>query len=63
MDFKKREKIYKIIMLILITSLITFMITAVGVSRFYEKTEIGIEKVLCSNTCVIGVSGGVRKIF
>ena len=49
MNFKKREKIYRIIMLVLITSLITFMVTAVGLSQFYEKTEIGIEKILIKN--------------
>lgn len=46
MDFEKRNNIYKGIMLVIITALITFLITAIGVSNYYEKTEIGAQRLL-----------------
>ena len=49
MDFEKKNEIYKIAMIVIITMLITFLITAVGVSRFYEKNQTGIQRVLSTN--------------
>lgn len=46
MDFEKRNNIYKGIMLVVITGLITFLITAIGVSNYYEKTETGAQRLL-----------------
>lgn len=49
MNFEKKNSIYKTIMLIFITAIITFLITAIGVSNYYEKTETGLEKVIETN--------------
>ena len=49
MDFEKKNNIYKIIMLVIISVLITFLVTAIGISNYYEKTKIGIEKTLSNN--------------
>ena len=49
MDFEKRNNIYKTIMMIIIAVLITFIVTALGVSRYYEKTEAGLEKIIENN--------------
>ena len=49
MDFEKKNSIYKTIMLIIVTALITFLVTAIGVSNYYEKTKVGVEKTLVNN--------------
>lgn len=49
MNFEKKNNLYKIIMLVIISVLITFLVTAIGMSNYYEKTEIGIEKTLSNN--------------
>lgn len=46
MDFEKRNNIYKGVMLVIITILITFLITAISISNYYEKTDLGIQKIL-----------------
>ena len=48
MNFEKKNNIYKSLMLIIVTALITFLITAVGVYNFYIKTENGLAKTLVS---------------
>lgn len=49
MDFEKKNNIYKIVMLIIVTAAITFIITAIGISNFYENTQIGVDKVFINN--------------
>lgn len=49
MDFEKKNNTYKIIMLVIVTVLITFLVTAIGVSNYYEKTKLGIEKTISTN--------------
>ena len=46
MNFEKRNNIYKIAMLITVTALITFLITAIGMYNFFIKTEDGLVKTL-----------------
>lgn len=46
MDFKKKNNIYKSVMLITVTVLITFLVTAIGMYNFYIKTEEGLAKTL-----------------
>ncbi len=48
MNFEKKNNLYKSLMLIIVTALITFLITAVGVYNFYIKTENGLAKTLVS---------------
>ena len=49
MDFEKRNNIYRIVMLVAVTILITFLVTAIGLSHYYETTGIGAEKQLTTN--------------
>ena len=49
MDFEKKNNAYKMIMLVIVSVLITFLVTAIGVSNYYEKTSIGAEKKLSNN--------------
>lgn len=46
MNFEKKNHIYKIVMLVTVTALITFLITAVGMYNFFVKTEDGLVKTL-----------------
>ena len=46
MDFEKRNNTYKYVMLIVVTALVTFLITAVGMYNYYVKTEEGLAKTL-----------------
>ena len=46
MDFEKRNNTYKYVMLIVVTALVTFLITAVGMYNYYVKTEDGLAKTL-----------------
>lgn len=46
MNFEKKNNIYKAVMLIIITAIITFMITSVFMYNYYIKTEDGIAKSL-----------------
>lgn len=46
MDFEKKNNIYKSIMLVTVTILITFLATAIGMYNFYIKTEEGLAKTL-----------------
>ena len=46
MNFEKKNNIYKSIMLITVTALITFLITAIGMYNYYVKTENGLAKAL-----------------
>ena len=38
MDFEKRNHTYRYVMLIVVTALVTFLITAVGMYNYYVKT-------------------------
>lgn len=42
----KKEKIYKIIMLIFMTAIITFMVTSVGMYNYFTKSDDGTTEVL-----------------
>ena len=46
MDFEKRNHTYRYVMLIVVTALVTFLITAVGMYNYYVKTEDGLAKAL-----------------
>ena len=41
MESSKANKIYKVIMLILITAIVTFMVTSIGMYNYFVKTESG----------------------
>ncbi|MBQ3145580.1 MAG: S41 family peptidase [Clostridia bacterium] len=44
--FEKHNNIYRYLMLIIVTALITFLITAIGMYNYYVKTEDGLAKTL-----------------
>lgn len=46
--FEKDNNIYRYIMLIIVTVLITFLVTAIGVYNYFVKTEDGLAKTLIS---------------
>lgn len=46
MNFEKKNNIYKAVMLILITAIVTFMITSVLIRHYYVNTEDGLAKSL-----------------
>ena len=46
METEKKRVIYKSIMLVLITAMITFMITSIGIYNYFTKTEEGKEHVV-----------------
>ena len=46
MDFDKENNIYRNVMMVVITALVTFLITAVGMYNYYVKTEEGLAKTL-----------------
>ena len=48
-DFEKRNKVYKIIMMILVTAFITFVVTATGMYNYYVKSGKGISKAIANN--------------
>lgn len=62
MDLEKKNSIYKTIMLIFITALITFLITAIGISNYYEKTETGLEKVIETNNTASDIDTKINTI-
>ena len=39
MESSKANKIYKVIMLILITAIVTFMVTSIGMYNYFVKSE------------------------
>ena len=49
MDFEKKNRAYKSIMLVIVTALITFLITAIGMYNYVTKTDAGITKVVTSS--------------
>ena len=55
-DFEKRNKVYKIIMLILVTAFITFVVTATGMHNYYVKSGKGISKAIANNDIEISES-------
>ena len=46
MNFEKKNNIYKSIMLIAVTAMVTFLITSIGIYNYYIKTENGLAKTL-----------------
>lgn len=46
MNFEKKNNIYKSVMLITVTALVTFLITVIGMYNYYVKTEDGLVKTL-----------------
>lgn len=49
MDFEKKNRAYKSVMLVIVTALITFLITAIGMYNYVTKTDAGITKVVTSS--------------
>ena len=41
MENSKKDKIYKIIMLVIITAIVTFMVTSIGMYNYLTKTDKG----------------------
>lgn len=46
MEFNKKNKAYKSIMLVILTALITFLLTTIGVYNYFTKTEDGNIEIL-----------------
>lgn len=46
METNKKEKIYKVIMLIIITATVTFMVTSIGMYNHFTRTGVGAETLL-----------------
>lgn len=46
MEDNNKSKVYKIIMLIIMTALVTFMITSIGMYNFYTKTPKGKQEII-----------------
>lgn len=46
MNFEKKNNIYKSIMLIAVTAMVTFLFTSIGIYNYYIKTESGLAKTL-----------------
>lgn len=46
MEDNNKSKVYKIIMLIIMTALVTFMITSIGMYNFYTKTSKGKQEII-----------------
>ena len=45
-NFKKSNNLYMYIMLVIITMLVTFLLTSIGIYNYYVKTEDGLAKTL-----------------
>lgn len=48
MNFEKKNKIYKSVMLVIVTALITFLVTSIGMYNYITKTDSGITKIVTS---------------
>ncbi len=48
-NFKKSNNIYVYIMLVIVTMLVTFLLTSIGMYNYYVKTEDGLAKTLISS--------------
>lgn len=46
MNFEKKNSIYRTVMIVIVTALVTFLIAAIGVYNYYVKTEKGLAKSL-----------------
>lgn len=46
MEDNNKSKVYKIIMLIIMTALVTFMVTSIGMYNFYTKTPKGKQEII-----------------
>ena len=62
MENSKKEKIYKIIMLIIITVTVTFMCTSIGMYNYLTKTDKGLEAVL-NNMKLSDDTKGINERF
>lgn len=49
MDFEKKNKVYKAVMLVIVTALITFLVTSIGMYNYITKTDSGITKIVTSS--------------
>ena len=49
MDFEGKNKAYKSVMLVIVTALITFLVTSIGMYNYITKTDDGITKVVTSS--------------
>ena len=48
-DFEKRNKVYKIIMLVVLTAFITFLVTSISMYNYYVKSGKGISQAIVNN--------------
>lgn len=46
MEYSKKDRIYKVTMLVIITGIITFMITSIGMYNYFTKTDKGNMEIL-----------------
>ena len=49
MNFEKKNKIYKSVMLVIVTALITFLITSIGIYNYITKTDLRVTKVVTNS--------------
>ena len=49
MDFERKNKAYKSVMLVIVTALITFLVTSIGMYNYLTKTNQGITKVVTTS--------------
>jgi len=60
MDFEKKNNIYKVIMLMLLTAFVTFLITLYGVCNYYIKSDKGKAEILSKNVTISDTSKDVQ---
>ena len=46
MDSERKNIVYKSIMLVLITAMLTFMLTTIGIYNYFTKTDKGVKHIL-----------------
>ena len=61
MDFEKRNNVYKIIMLILLTAFITFLATFYGITNYYTKNAAGKADLLSKNVSISDSSKDIQS--
>ena len=61
MEFDKKNKIYKTIMLIITTALITFVITTVGIHNYFTKTDEGNLEILTNHISITPTTENLQK--
>ena len=61
MDFEKRNKVYKVVMLVLLTAFVTFLATFFGVANYYTKTAAGKADLLSKNVSISDTSKDIQS--